>query len=253
MKIYSRLIIYFLIFCLLPLFTFFTPALGQQNEPEIQSEFKDPFADPFEKEQEQKTRATLPDPLEPYNRAVFTFNDFFYEKIMVPVSRGYRSVTTRGIRNSLSNFFSNLKEPVYFVNSILQGEGSDAHTAFARFTVNSTFGLAGLFDVVDDEPGPAPHSLNQTLARWHVGSGFYIVWPVAGGTSLRGTTGMAGDSFLNPLNHTDSKTSLYTSGLKNINSAQGYLKQYRDLKKYSLDPYVALKNYHANRETGLGK
>jgi phospholipid-binding lipoprotein MlaA len=253
MKLYPRLTAYFLVFCLVPIFTFFRPALAQQNNPEIQSEFKDPFADPFEKKQDQEPKTTLPDPLEPYNRAIFTFNDFFYEKIMVPTSRGYRFVTTRGIRNSVSNFFSNLKEPVYFVNSILQGEGSDAHTAFARFTVNSTFGLAGLFDVVGDEPAPAPRSLNQTLARWHVGSGFYIVWPLAGGTSLRGTAGMAGDNFLNLVSHTNTETSLYASGLDNINSAHGYLEQYRDLKKYNLDPYVALKNYYASQEYGLHK
>ncbi|MFP4686698.1 MAG: VacJ family lipoprotein [bacterium] len=242
---------YLLIFCLLPVFTFSHAAFARENNSEIQSEFEDPFADPFADEEKEQEKDQLPDPLEPYNRAVFKLNDFFYLYIMKPASTGYRFVTTRGIRKSVGNFFSNLSEPVYFANSILQGEGSDAHTAFARFTVNSTFGLAGLFDVVGTEPEQAPRSFNQTLARWGTGPGFYIVWPVAGGTSLRGTAGMTADKFLNPAAYTDSETSIYATSLENLNGVHSYLQQYRDLKRYNLDPYISLKKYHESREIKL--
>ncbi|MGM0381318.1 MAG: MlaA family lipoprotein [bacterium] len=234
----------FLLFSFFLFLTIILPAGAQDPDTPRQTSFEDPF----EKEQtEESPQTSLADPLEGWNRIVFTFNDFFYLKILDPVSRGYQTVTPRPLQTGISNFFSNLKEPIYFFNSLLQVQGGDAHTAFARFTVNSTFGLGGLFDVVGDNPEQVPRSFDQTLARWGAGKGFYIIWPVRGPATLRSSIGWAGDTVMDPTWHIDTKKGVESSALYFLNEAPGLLKQYKRMKQYMLDPYSSVKNAYSKQ------
>ncbi len=200
------------------------------------------FEDPFEEETAPDGREKPADPLESWNRVVFQVNDFFYLKILDPTARGYQFVTPRPLRRGVRNFFSNLNEPLYFVNSLLQGEGSDAHTAFARFTVNSTFGLGGLFDVVGEEPEQAPRRFDQTLATWGTGQGFYIVWPFLGPATLRSTVGRAGDTTLDPTWHVSPSLGVEATALYTLNEAPIWLREYERMKEHMIDPYSGVKN-----------
>ena len=130
------------------------------------------------------------DPYEDFNRSMLGFNLAVDEAILEPVSKGYTAVTPRWGRDRVSDFFVNLGEPVTFVNNILQGEGERALQSGFRFTVNSTLGLAGLFDIARMRGlEQSQEDFGQTLAVWGVDSGPYIVMPLLGSTNPRDLVG----------------------------------------------------------------
>ncbi len=130
------------------------------------------------------------DPLEPMNRSVDSFNTGLDELVLRPVSKGYSSVIPGGARASVTNFFQNLLVPNTIVNDFLQGKVKRGLQDTYRFVVNSTLGIAGLFDVAA-YVGIERHQedFGQTLAVWGVGQGPYIVYPVLGPNSARNTPG----------------------------------------------------------------
>lgn len=211
--------------------------------------FEDPFSgeDPFS----PGSAPSLSDPLKPVNNAVFTFNDRFYFWILKPGNRAYENVTTPSIRGNVRNFFQNLREPRNFVNALLQGKWSDAHDAFGRFVFNSTFGIGGLFDVVKEDLPPVDRSSDQTLSKAGIPPGIYLVWPVAGPSSPRGTVGLLADWVMDPLTWPfgvdDDAVAIGATSLRTVNEVSFTGSAYEDLKQYSIDPYNGLKNVYENR------
>ena len=143
------------------------------------------------------------DPWQPYNRKIFNFNEKFDTAVAKPVARGYVDVTSPEVRLMVSNFFNNLQMPISIVNDVLQVRPAGAARNTGRFIVNSTVGLAGLFD-------PAgtlglhedPTDFGVTLARWGVPQGPYFVIPFLGPSTLRDFPGYLVDTyFLNPLSY----------------------------------------------------
>ncbi|MEK7787875.1 MAG: VacJ family lipoprotein, partial [Chloroflexota bacterium] len=121
------------------------------------------------------------DPLEGFNRAMYTFNDKFDRYLLKPVAKGYRAITPKPVSKSISNFFRNLHDPGIMLNNLLQGKPGQAASDLGRFLVNSTVGIAGLFDVAT-KWGLQKHNedFGQTLAVWGVGDGPYLVLPFFG-------------------------------------------------------------------------
>lgn len=140
------------------------------------------------------------DPLEPFNRVVFTFNESLDRWILKPVSKGYVSVTPEPVRNSIGRFFFNLSEPITTINDLLQLKPGKAAVSSCRFVVNSTIGVLGFFDVAVDM-GLEKHQedLGQSLGYWGVPSGPYLVLPVFGPSNVRDTAGFVGDVYTDPL------------------------------------------------------
>ncbi len=130
------------------------------------------------------------DPLEGFNRAMYTFNDNLDVYVLKPVAQGYRAVLPSPVRTGVSNFFGNLHDPVIMLNNLLQGKVVDAISDFWRFVVNTTVGIYGLFDVAS-ELGLEKHNedFGQTLGKWGAGEGVYVVWPFFGPSTLRDTGG----------------------------------------------------------------
>lgn len=134
------------------------------------------------------------DPLEPFNRNVYRFNAHFDRWVFLPVVRGYRFVMPDFAEKGVSNFFDNLREIRNFANNALQGKGKDTLVTGGRFLVNTTIGIAGLFD-------PATkmgllrreEDFGQTLGVWGVGAGPYLVLPLLGPSGLRDAGGLALD------------------------------------------------------------
>ena len=91
------------------------------------------------------------DPLEPFNRVMFTFNDRLYLWVIDPVATGYSKVVPSDFRTIISNFFYNLGEPVRSVNCLLQGRVADSGLVLSRFLINSTAGVFGLADPAGNE------------------------------------------------------------------------------------------------------
>jgi phospholipid-binding lipoprotein MlaA len=185
------------------------------------------------------------DPLEPINRAVFAFNDKAYFWVMKPVAQGYRAVVPEPARVSVRNFFSNLATPIRFLSNLLQGKIRDSGTELLRFTINSTIGIGGLFDVAkkDFRIERRDEDLGRTLGSYGLGHGVYIVLPLLGPSSLRDAAGLAGDAFLDPVNYLDDlEAILAVKAFKAENEVSLRIGDYEDLKKSAVDPYAALKD-----------
>lgn len=134
------------------------------------------------------------DPWEPFNRGVFSFNDAADKAIFKPAATIYRDVTPALVRTGVTNFFGNLDDAWSFVNSVLQFKPVSAVDNFTRFTVNSVMGLGGVFDIAT-ALGIERHreDFGQTLGRWGVASGPYIVLPLLGPSTLRDTVALPVD------------------------------------------------------------
>ncbi|GAB1257939.1 VacJ family lipoprotein [Aurantivibrio plasticivorans] len=145
------------------------------------------------------------DPYEGFNRAVFKFNDTVDGWVLKPVAKGYRAVTPNPVENGISNFFDNLLEVRNVFNDVLQWQWGQAANDSSRFLINSTIGLAGLFDVakyihLDKSEG---EDFGQTLAVWGVGDGPYVMLPFLGPSNLRDTAGLPVDWYADPIGYVD--------------------------------------------------
>jgi phospholipid-binding lipoprotein MlaA len=150
--------------------------------------------------QAQPPASDVNDPLEPVNRAVFSFNEFIYALIIRPIADAYVLVIPDEARDGIRNVLVNVKSPVVLANDLLQGDFTRAWQTTERMFINTTVGVGGLFDVAKMW-GIEGHSedLGQTLAVWGVPDPFYLVLPVLGPSSPRDAVGEFADSYLDPL------------------------------------------------------
>ena len=227
------------------------PVIKDESAPKVESVPKaDDSPQPESAGVEDKTEdtvedVTIADPIEPVNRAMFLFNDKFYFWALKPVARGYNAVVPEPARISVRSFFRNVKMPIRFVNTLLQGKFKGAGTELARFGINTTIGVVGLFDVAKSkfDLDPYDEDFGQTLGFYGVGGLMYLVWPILGPSTLRDTVGMAGDSFLNPVNYINPfEAALGVSVYEQLNKTSLDLGIYEDLKAASLEPYVGIRD-----------
>jgi phospholipid-binding lipoprotein MlaA len=202
---------------------------------------------------EEKEITAIPDPLEPFNRAMFHFNDKLYFWVLKPVAQGYNQVVPEPARVGVRNFFSNLRMPVRFVSSLLQGDIQGAATQLGRFLVNTIWGVGGLLDPASSEQlniSKQDADLGQTLGIYGVGQGFYLVWPILGPSSARDSVGLAGDYFLYPVSYINPWYDwLAVRSYEEVNDASLNIGDYESLKEAAIDPYVAVRNaYHQYRQ-----
>lgn len=217
---------------------------------DLDADFDDDFDDfdDFDDDFAEEEQPLISDPLEPWNRGVFWVNDKLYFYLFKPVARGYR-VVPRPVRSSVGNFFSNLKTPVRAVNALLQFKIKDTATELGRFVVNTTVGWGGLFD-------PAGYSLGwekksedfgQTMGHYGVGSGWYLVLPLFGPSSVRDGTGALVDQYLDPLLYVKMKNWEYysLSAGSRINALSLDPDSYEGIKRDALDPYLFIRAAYA--------
>jgi phospholipid-binding lipoprotein MlaA len=205
--------------------------------------------------EEKTVHLTIADPLEPFNRAMFHFNDKLYFLVFKPVAQGYKWLVHEDVRVVVRNFFSNAAFPVRFANCLLQANIKGAAGEVGRFLLNTLVGFGGLFDPASDkEINLAKHDedFGQTLGVYGIGQGFYITWPIFGPSSPRDTIGMAGDGFLSPFSWVDPwYTSAAAKGYEKINDTSFSIGDYEALKQAAIDPYVALRDayvqYRSNK------
>ena len=195
---------------------------------------------------EEEEIATIADPLEPFNRAMYHFNDKLYFWALKPAAEGYNLVLYEPARGGVNNFFSNLKFPIRFVNSLLQADFGGAATELGRFAVNTILGFGGLVDLSSTQDFNLPKrdvDLGQTLGVYGVGHGFYIVWPIIGPSSPRDSIGLAGDAFLYPVSYISPWYAPFgVRGYEKVNDASLSIGEYESLKEAAIDPYVALRD-----------
>jgi phospholipid-binding lipoprotein MlaA len=146
------------------------------------------FADQLE--ERLRAAAEVDDPLEEFNRLMFDLNVRLRARLVHPVTDFYLRVTTPSVQAGVRNFFANLHEPATIASSLIEGEFSDAGNASARFGINSTIGVVGVFDPATDMGYPAkPHDLEETLCVLGLPSGPYLVLPIFGPGTIRDAVG----------------------------------------------------------------
>jgi phospholipid-binding lipoprotein MlaA len=139
------------------------------------------------------------DPFETVNRKIFAFNMHFNRIIVTPVGKGYRKITTQQIRRSVNNVLNNLRSPVIFMNSVLQCDADNSAKTVMSFIINSTVGVLGIFNPaakigIQNEDS----DFGQTLGKWNIGTGPYLVIPILGPSDLRDGTGFIVDKLIDP-------------------------------------------------------
>ncbi|MGN2245455.1 VacJ family lipoprotein [Frateuria sp. GZRR35] len=141
------------------------------------------------------------DPLEKFNRKVYSFNNAVDKAVIRPVAVGYRKITNPPVRRSVSDFFTNIRMPITVANDLLQARPKQALQSTGRFLVNLTLGLGGFFDPASQLGIPLEdNDFGVTLARWGVPDGEYLVLPLIGPTTVRDVWRMPVDSyFFDPL------------------------------------------------------
>ncbi|KPV91407.1 putative phospholipid-binding lipoprotein MlaA precursor [Pseudoalteromonas sp. P1-30] len=189
------------------------------------------------------------DPLQSINRPLYDFNmDILDAYILRPVAVGYVEVTPVPVRNGIVNFTDNISAPVDMINAGLQGKAGNAGVSLARFLVNSTVGVFGIFDVasslglelVDEDFG-------QTLGVWGVGDGAYIMLPAMGPTTARNLTGDVVDNFVLPEIALTTPQTILVFALKAVEARASLIPQ-EGLLNDSLDPYLFVKDIYFQRQ-----
>jgi phospholipid-binding lipoprotein MlaA len=179
------------------------------------------------------------DPIEPTNRVFFDVNETLDKHLMKPVAEIYVSITPTVVRTSITNFFDNLTYLNVILNDFLQGKFDQGITDMLRFTYNSTFGIAGLFDVSTGAGMPAnDEDFGQTLAVWGVDSGAYLYIPLMGPNTVRDTTDFVPSTLLNPFFYITSTILFPISALDAINTRANLLKASNLRDEAAIDPYA---------------
>jgi len=197
------------------------------------------------------------DPIEPLNRAIFSFNNTADKIILEPVSKGYKKLPSP-VQSGVSNFLSNLRMPLVVVNQLLQGQGKNASESAGRFLVNSTIGILGLIDVADKMGlEEKKEDFGQTLATWGVGDGFYIVLPFFGPSNVRDTAGMVIAYTTDPINaYAVNEGEAWVVPLRTavnaVDQRSKIIDEVNALRDNSVDYYAAVRSsYYQNRKAAI--
>nr|WP_315234853.1 VacJ family lipoprotein [uncultured Albidiferax sp.] len=186
------------------------------------------------------------DPLEPLNRTVYGFNEVVDNAVLKPVATVYTKVTPALVRTGVTNFFSNLTEVWSTANNALQFKGREAVESWMRFSINTVFGLGGIFDLATDM-GLERHKedFGQTLGSWGVPSGPYLVLPLLGSSTVRDTAALPLDMQGNALNavpHSGDRDRL--TGLNLVNTRANLLRASAVLDDAALDKYTFSRDFY---------
>lgn len=194
------------------------------------------------------------DPLERYNRAMFAVNESVDKALFKPVAQVYQTALPDPVITSVGNFFSNLNDVVVLVNDVLQFEFAFAAQTSSRLVFNSTFGVLGLFDVASRMELPKRRAdFGQTLGRWGVGEGYFIVLPLLGPSTVRDSFGLVGNFFVDPVTWaTDSDRVMWSLwGLDFLNRRAGLLQIERAFADAQIDPYLFQRSAYLQQRRSL--
>lgn len=179
------------------------------------------------------------DPFESFNRRVDAFNTSLDDAVIKPVATTYRDITPSPVRTYIGNFFGNLSDIWSTLNTALQLRAEDTATNVMRVSVNTVFGLGGLLDIATEmNLYRAPADFGQTLGRWGVPPGPYLVLPVLGPSTVRDTLGrgveQSGDRVLN-IDHVPTRNSLFA--LRLVETRASLLRTTAMLDEAAIDKY----------------
>lgn len=190
------------------------------------------------------------DPLEPTNRVFFNINDKIDRYAFKPIAKGYVAITTQGIRNHVGNFVTNIAEPGRMVNFMFEGKSRDAGTSMARFFINSTIGIGGIFDPATGIGYQETDTdFGLTLAEWGVPPGPYLYLPVFGPSGVRDASSVPVDFILTPIEVAPESEALnifsYSeTALRLVNTRAQFLQPIDQIESTALDPYATFRSLY---------
>jgi phospholipid-binding lipoprotein MlaA len=193
------------------------------------------------------------DPFERANRAIFGFNEALDSAVLTPVAKGYQAAVPELVRSGVTNFFGNFGDGWSAINNLLQGKGEAAGTMVMRVAANTLFGIGGLFDVASDlGMERSTEDFGQTLGRWGMPAGPYLVWPLLGPSTARDTLGRPLDLAWSPsLVINDGGVNIGLSALNLIDTRAGLLSASRVVDGIALDKYTFIRDAYIARRRNL--
>lgn len=197
------------------------------------------------------------DPLEPVNRVVFDFNQKLDRNAALPAASYYAETVPNPVRLHIHHVLANLSGPVTTANFVLQGEFTFAGEALGRFVVNTTVGVAGIFDVATDWGMPERNrDFGLTLGNVGVPAGPYLVIPFGGSSALRDLAGSYVDGFFSPLRYIGnysgrSYVGLFRNVIGTVDNRSANIEAYRDIERNSVDYYATMRNDYLQRRARL--
>ena len=190
------------------------------------------------------------DPLEPFNRSMFAFNEGLDKAIAKPVAQGYQNLTPYPVRLHVGNFFNNLQDGWTVVNNALQLRPMAFAESFFRFSFNTFLGMGGFVNVADSMGlAREQQDFGKTLGRWGVPSGPYVVLPVLGASTVRDSAGLVvdldADLLHQEIDHIPSRNSLYA--LRLVDKRANLLAAGNILEEAALDKYAFMRNAYLQK------
>jgi phospholipid-binding lipoprotein MlaA len=193
------------------------------------------------------------DPFEPFNRAMYAFNEPLERDVVLPVVRTYVETVPRPLRQLVTNFGNNIEDFFSGVNGLLQGKPEKAGHDFGRVIVNSSFGIGGLIDFASDARIPrGEEDFGQTFGVWGIPQGPYLFIPLFGPTTVRDGSGFAVRIALGPTRHIPSwevRDSLFALGY--LDARAQALEAQSLVGKAALDPYTFIRRSYLQRREYL--
>ena len=217
---------------------------------DIQEDFFEELNTEYHQEAEK-----ISDPLEKYNRFMTDVNWTLYDYVFSPITDTYTTITPKGLRIGIYNFFDNLGSGLRFVSSLVSLRPKEAMDELGRFMLNTVFGFGGIFDIA------TPNKLYShdtdfgiALGRLGVDSGIHLVLPIVGPRNLRDTLTMPLNALASPTTYLDSGAlSLSAYTLRNINYTSRHKDTLDTFRADSLDTYILIRDAYEQRRESLIK
>lgn len=189
------------------------------------------------------------DPLEGYNRAIYSFNEGLDEVILKPAANGYKTFLPEFVQAGIGNFFANIGDIWTAVNNLLQGKFAESGTDLLRLALNTTFGLGGVIDVASREGLPKHlEDFGQTLGVWGIKPGPYFVLPLFGPSTVRDALALPIDLWGDILFAQAKPVVRYTSSVvRVVDKRAAALDATNLLEEAALDKYVFTRDGHLQR------
>lgn len=206
-----------------------------------------------------KDEIKINDPLEKYNRKIFTFNETVDKCCIEKIAKAYRNNMPKTVRVSVRNFLDNLYSPMTVFNSILQGKVDNSLATLSSFMINTTIGLGGIFDVAGKKGiYYNQEDFGQTLGNYGIDYGIYLVLPVFGPSSGRDLTGFAVDKAINPMAFNafdigenefimDANYRIASAFISGIDQRESLIDIIDGVRQDSFDPYATLRSAYLQK------
>lgn len=227
-------------------------SVSNSNEVVTTSENVQAVKGPYELAAEQNLPSVVSyqppeDTLRFINEPIFKFNDMAYRYVLSPLASGYENIVPEPVDKGVSNFFYNLREPLYAINHLLQGDIKSSGKSIARVLINSTVGVLGLFDAANNlmDVERNKTTFGDTLASYGVGYGTYVVLPLLGPSDLRDTASLTFNYFAHPLNFIhDDEVATQLLLADGIQAQIPILAKYPDVLVNVENPYEFVRNLY---------